>query len=73
MKNVAEAATNVTVRYGRELIDFAQDAEGVAVFARTVDGRDEVLRCSYLAGCDGSAIAVRRSGSSWKGAARSAN
>src|SRR6516162_3128380 len=58
LKEVAEATPNVTVRYGCELIDLTQDAEGVNVCARTADGRDEVLRCAYLAGCDGGGSAV---------------
>ena len=53
LKEVAEATPNVTVRYGCELIDFAQDDDGVTVHARTMDGATETLRCSYLAGCDG--------------------
>jgi 2-polyprenyl-6-methoxyphenol hydroxylase-like FAD-dependent oxidoreductase len=60
LKEVAEATPNVTVRYGCELVDFAQDPDGVTVLARTVDGRDEALRCAYLAGCDGGGSTVRR-------------
>ena len=35
LKEVAEGTPNVTVRYGCELIDFVQDANGVTVVART--------------------------------------
>src|SRR5579862_9277688 len=41
LKEVAEATPNVTVRYGCELIDFAQNPNGVDVEARTVDGASE--------------------------------
>jgi 2-polyprenyl-6-methoxyphenol hydroxylase-like FAD-dependent oxidoreductase len=60
LKEVAEATPNVTVRYGCELMDFEQDAAGVTVSARTVDGRTETLRASYLAGCDGGSSRVRK-------------
>jgi 2-polyprenyl-6-methoxyphenol hydroxylase-like FAD-dependent oxidoreductase len=60
LKEVAEATPNVTVRYGCELVDFAQDQDGVTVQARTADGRGESLRCGYLAGCDGGTSTVRK-------------
>ena len=60
LKEVAEGTPNVTVRYGCELIDFAQDANGVTVMARAVDGNEETLRCAYLAGCDGGTSTVRK-------------
>ncbi|MGE5149137.1 MAG: FAD-dependent monooxygenase [Rhodospirillaceae bacterium] len=60
LKEVAEATPNVTVRYGCELIDLAQDGDGVTVSARTVDGRDETLSASYLVGCDGGSSTVRK-------------
>ena len=60
LKEVAEGTPNVTVRYGCELVDFAQDEHGVTVQARTVDGNEETLRCGYLAGCDGGTSTVRK-------------
>ena len=60
LKEVAEGTPNVTVRYGCELIDLEQDAAGVTVSARTLDGRTETLRASYLAGCDGGSSRVRK-------------
>ena len=60
LKEVAEGTPNVTVRYGFELVDFTQDDDGVSILARTVDGRDETLRCGYLAGCDGGTSTVRK-------------
>ena len=43
-----------------ELVDFTQDAAGVTVQARTVDGAIETLRCDYLAGSDGGTSTVRK-------------
>jgi 2-polyprenyl-6-methoxyphenol hydroxylase-like FAD-dependent oxidoreductase len=60
LKEVAEKTPNVTVRYGCELVDFNQDDDGVSILARIVDGREETLRCLYLAGCDGGTSIVRK-------------
>lgn len=40
LREVAEAS-NVTVRYGCELVDFRQDDSGVSVRARRADGAEE--------------------------------
>ena len=50
----------MTVRYGCELVDFAQDDDGVTVYARTVEGVDRTLLGTYLAGCDGGRSTVRK-------------
>jgi 2-polyprenyl-6-methoxyphenol hydroxylase-like FAD-dependent oxidoreductase len=60
LKEVAEATPNVTVRYGCELLTFAQDNEGATVTARTTQGTEETLQARYLAGCDGAASTVRK-------------
>src|SRR6516162_7690269 len=60
LKEVAEGTPNVAVRYGCELVGFEQDAQGVTVVTRSVDGREDVLRCAYLAGCDGGGSTVRK-------------
>jgi len=60
LKEVAESTSNVTVRYGCELVDFAQDDTGVSVLARSLDGSEETLRGSYLTGCDGGPSTVRK-------------
>lgn len=44
-----------------ELVDFAQDADGVAVHCRSLDDdREYDLRAAYLAGCDGGSSRVRK-------------
>jgi 2-polyprenyl-6-methoxyphenol hydroxylase-like FAD-dependent oxidoreductase len=60
LKEVAEATPNVTVRYGCELVDLAQDAAGIDVFVRTADGTRETLRGTWLVGCDGGSSTVRK-------------
>ena len=56
---VARATPNVIVRFGHELVGFAQDAEGVDVRIRAGDA-EQPVRCRYLAGCDGGRSTVRR-------------
>jgi 2-polyprenyl-6-methoxyphenol hydroxylase-like FAD-dependent oxidoreductase len=60
LKEVAERTPNVTVRYGCELMDFAQDDDGVTVYARNRAGAEQTLLGSYLAGCDGGRSIVRK-------------
>jgi 2-polyprenyl-6-methoxyphenol hydroxylase-like FAD-dependent oxidoreductase len=60
LKQVAETTPNVAVRYGCELVDFAQDKDGVTVCVQTAAGAREELRARYLAGCDGGTSTVRR-------------
>ncbi|WP_300400424.1 FAD-dependent monooxygenase [Nocardioides sp.] len=59
LREVAEATQGVTVRFGCELVGFAQDDDGVDVVLRTAAG-DESVRAGYLAGCDGGASPVRK-------------
>ena len=59
LKSVAEGMPSVTMRYGCELVDFAQDAEGVTAQV-TGDGNTITMRADYLVGCDGGASMVRK-------------
>jgi 2-polyprenyl-6-methoxyphenol hydroxylase-like FAD-dependent oxidoreductase len=60
LKAEAERLPSVTVRYGCEFLEFAQDSEGVTATIRTESGGTENIRAAYLVGCDGGGSAVRR-------------
>jgi 2-polyprenyl-6-methoxyphenol hydroxylase-like FAD-dependent oxidoreductase len=60
LKSVAEGLPAVTLRYGHEFLEFAQDAAGVTVTIATPGGGSQTLRAAYLVGCDGGASAVRK-------------
>jgi 2-polyprenyl-6-methoxyphenol hydroxylase-like FAD-dependent oxidoreductase len=60
LKEEAERLPSVTLRYGCEFLEFAQDPLGVAVTFRRLDGSVETLRAAYLVGCDGGGSAVRK-------------
>lgn len=60
LKSVAEALPSVSVRFGCELIEFAEDDAGVTGVIRNASGETETLRAQYLAGCDGGASFVRK-------------
>jgi 2-polyprenyl-6-methoxyphenol hydroxylase-like FAD-dependent oxidoreductase len=53
------AHDGISVQRGVELVDLAQDSDGVAATLRHRDGRDEAVRASYVVGCDGAHSAVR--------------
>ncbi|HEY1362394.1 MAG TPA: FAD-dependent monooxygenase [Xanthobacteraceae bacterium] len=59
LKEIAESLPGITVRYGCELVDFAQDAAGVTAQVRT-GGATEPIRAAYMVGCDGGNSLVRR-------------
>lgn len=48
------------VERGVELIAMAQDNSGVTATLRHADGKEEVVRCSWLVGCDGAHSNVRK-------------
>lgn len=60
LKLEAEATPGVTVRFGTELVDFVEEADGVSAELRDLDGNPTSLRCAYMAGCDGGASTVRQ-------------
>ncbi len=59
LKAVAEATPNVAVRFGCELLSFAQDEGGVTARVQA-GGKIETIRAAYLVGCDGGASTVRK-------------
>jgi 2-polyprenyl-6-methoxyphenol hydroxylase-like FAD-dependent oxidoreductase len=57
---MAHAATlGVSVERPKELLHFAQDAEGITVTLRCADGTEERIRTHWLLGCDGASSSVR--------------
>jgi 2-polyprenyl-6-methoxyphenol hydroxylase-like FAD-dependent oxidoreductase len=60
LKSMCEAQPNVDVRFGHELISFAQDDGGVTAMVRTSAGEELEIRADYLVGCDGGTSTVRK-------------
>jgi 2-polyprenyl-6-methoxyphenol hydroxylase-like FAD-dependent oxidoreductase len=60
LRSIVEALPGVTVRFGCELISFAQDANSVSAIVQPLDAAEETIRASYLVGCDGGSSAVRK-------------
>lgn len=60
LKAVAERTPGVTVRFGHELIDFAQEDAGVSAIIRSTDGSVTEVEAAYLVGCDGGSSTVRK-------------
>jgi 2-polyprenyl-6-methoxyphenol hydroxylase-like FAD-dependent oxidoreductase len=59
LRSLAEQLPCVTVRYGCELVGFAQDAAQVCAKIRNHDGAANIT-ARYLVGCDGGASFVRK-------------
>ncbi|MFC0032775.1 FAD-dependent monooxygenase [Micromonospora chaiyaphumensis] len=53
------ATLGVRPQRGAELVDFAQDDDGVTATVTTADGGTETVRAKYLVGCDGAHSRVR--------------
>src|SRR5689334_5295832 len=53
LKSIAEKLPSVTVRYGCELVSFAQDANSVTAQVKTRDGASSAVSAAYMVGCDG--------------------
>ena len=59
LKSVAENVPGVTVRFGCELLSFAEEDDRVVARVRDLDGREQTIRSQYLVGCDGGSSTVR--------------
>jgi 2-polyprenyl-6-methoxyphenol hydroxylase-like FAD-dependent oxidoreductase len=59
LKSVAESLPTVSVRFATEFISFEQDTDGVTATVKA-GGRMEIIRATYLVGCDGGASPVRK-------------
>jgi len=60
LKEAAESMDRIDVRFGTELLSFAQDDDGVTAVLRGPDGEQRTLRARHLVGCDGGASTVRK-------------
>lgn len=55
----AERSPEVRIEFDREVVGFAQDAEGVRVELRDAGGASYEIEAEYLVGCDGASSTVR--------------
>jgi 2-polyprenyl-6-methoxyphenol hydroxylase-like FAD-dependent oxidoreductase len=60
LREHAEKLENVEVRFGHELVAFAQDAGGVTSTIKAPDGTTFDVTSDYLVGCDGGRSLVRK-------------
>ncbi|MGA7788648.1 MAG: FAD-dependent monooxygenase [Xanthobacteraceae bacterium] len=60
LKSVAEQMPNLTVKFGHELLSYADEPGGVAARVRKTDGEIVTLRSQYIVGCDGGSSVVRK-------------
>ena len=60
LKSVAEKIPNVDVKFGHELISFAEEPDDVAAQVRKSNGESLTIRAKYLVGCDGGSSVVRK-------------
>ena len=60
LKAEAEKLPSVSTRWSTEYLSHEQNSEGVHTTVRLPDGKTEVIRASYLVGCDGGTSAVRQ-------------
>jgi 2-polyprenyl-6-methoxyphenol hydroxylase-like FAD-dependent oxidoreductase len=60
LKTQLERETNAEVRFGVELVDLVEEADGVVATLRDREtDRTEQVRCLFLCGCDGGGSTVR--------------
>ncbi len=60
LKSVAESLPSVSVRYGCELVSFAQDNGCVTAKVKDRNGAVSDITAQYMVGCDGGGSTVRR-------------
>jgi 2-polyprenyl-6-methoxyphenol hydroxylase-like FAD-dependent oxidoreductase len=60
LRSIVEKIPGVTVRFGCELIAFAQDAGCVTAIVQAEHAAEETIQASYLIGCDGGSSTVRK-------------
>src|SRR5262249_30110209 len=60
LKSIAEELPSVDVRYGCELLSFAQDDRSVTARVKTIAGATAMIEARFLVGCDGGSSVVRK-------------
>lgn len=58
LRSIVETLPSVTVRFGCELISFAQDGTSVSAVVHSNGAPEKTIRASYLVGCDGGSSTV---------------
>ena len=61
MINHAEKTNNLDLKFGWELSEFRQVDDGVIATVQSASGREQIIQCKFLIGCDGGASNVRKS------------
>lgn len=60
LKTIAEADSNVDVRFGNEFVRFDDHSDRVIAHVKRADGSEETISGDYLVGCDGAGSRVRK-------------
>jgi 2-polyprenyl-6-methoxyphenol hydroxylase-like FAD-dependent oxidoreductase len=60
LRSLAEQNPAVTVKYGHELISYAEESSGVLARMRRTSGEIVEIRSKYMVGCDGGSSVVRK-------------
>ena len=60
LRSIVEMLPSIRVCFGYELISFTQDATSVSAAIRTLKGAREIIKATYLVGCDGGSSTVRK-------------
>ena len=60
LRSIVEMLPSIRVCFGYELISFTQDATSVSAAIRTLKGAREIIKATYLVGCDGGSSRVRK-------------
>jgi 2-polyprenyl-6-methoxyphenol hydroxylase-like FAD-dependent oxidoreductase len=60
LKSIAEELPSVTVRYGCELLSFADDSRSVTATVKSSGGATSAITAHYVVGCDGGSSVVRK-------------
>jgi 2-polyprenyl-6-methoxyphenol hydroxylase-like FAD-dependent oxidoreductase len=60
LRGFVERLPLVDVRFGHELVSFAQDSNGVQAEIESTNGKRETVEAAFVVGCDGGSSSVRK-------------